>query len=170
MPTWLRALFYMVIVGGGWLIILPVLILFLEYGSPVAQTRSSPFLAAGSAMVLSGVVLALISGYYLVTQGRGTPFPLDPTRHLVTIGPYAYVRNPQAIAMTLMVIGEILAVQSSLLWLLFPFTLVYLEIFAAPWEERQLLKQYGDEYARYHRMVGKWIPSRWAYHAPSKSI
>lgn len=153
----------MVIVGGGWLIFLPAIILFLEQGSIVAQMRSSPFFVAGSAMALSGAVLALIAGYYLVTQGQGTPFPLDPTSRLVTVGPYAHVRNPQAIAMTLMALGEILAVQSSLLWLLFPLTLGYLEIFAGPWEERELLKQYGDQYAEYRRAVRKWIPSRRAF-------
>jgi CrcB protein len=44
-----------------------------------------------------------IAGYYLVTAGGGTPFPLDPTRELVVGGPYACVRNPQAVATLLIV-------------------------------------------------------------------
>lgn len=37
-------------------------------------------------------------------RGAGTPFPLDPTRRLVTTGPYAYVANPMQLCQGLLFI------------------------------------------------------------------
>ena len=153
-----RALLYMLAVGGGWLVALPALLLLVERGRLQIELRSPPVVALGVAVFAAGVSLALAAGWYLVVHGRGTPFPLDPTHALVTAGPYAWVRNPQAIAMTLMVIGEILAVQSELMWLLLPATLIYLEVLVGPWEERQMLNRYGESFARYRRRVRKWLP------------
>ena len=155
----------MLLVGGGWLVILPLLLLLLENQQLEVGVRSPPFLSIGVALFVAGLVLALTAGYYLIVVGLGTPFPLDPTQKLVTQGPYAYVRNPQAIAMVLMVIGEILALQSRFLWGLLPLTLLYLEVLVGPWEERQLARQHGERYTHYRRQVRKWLPQLEAYQA-----
>jgi len=42
--------------------------------------------------------LGLSSGFVMAVRGRGTPAPFDAASRLVTTGPYAYVRNPMAIA------------------------------------------------------------------------
>ena len=148
---WIRSLFYL-------LVVLPLLILFLEHGRLALWLREMPWLFIGAIIFISGTLLGLVSGYYLVTRGRGTPLPLDPTQELVTSGPYKYVRNPQAIAMVLTVIGEIVAIQSWALWLLLPLTLIYLEVLVGSWEERDLVAKYGKHYLVYKRNVHKWIP------------
>jgi protein-S-isoprenylcysteine O-methyltransferase Ste14 len=155
---WLRALLYLCIVGGGWLVCLPLAILTLEKGRPAIVLRRTLWALCGAATCTAGAALGLVSGYYLITHGRGTPLPLDPTRELVTSGPYRVVRNPQAIAMTLMVAGEVLAVRSRRLWLLLPLTLLYLEVIIGPWEERQLHARHGGRYLAYKRQLRKWIP------------
>jgi protein-S-isoprenylcysteine O-methyltransferase Ste14 len=155
---WVRAIVYMVVVGGGWLIVLPLLIWRLEYGSFFVLVRSTFSMLLGSALFVTGFLLALVAGYQLIVTGYGTPLPLDPPQKLVTTGPYRYVRNPQAIAMVLMVVGEILIFRSRFLWTLLPLTLLYLEGFVARWEERQLLQQHGQEYIEYKSKVRKWIP------------
>jgi protein-S-isoprenylcysteine O-methyltransferase Ste14 len=153
----------MLVVGGGWLIILPLVILFLEHGHLAIQLQRVPLVASGLVIGSLGVGLALVAGYHLIVHGRGTPLPLDPPQQLVTTGPYSYVRNPQAIAMLLMVLGEILVVQSWLLWCLLPLTLLYLEGLVGPWEERQLLRQHGEQYVQYQRQVSKWLPRSYPY-------
>jgi len=155
---WLRALLYLGIVGGSWLLLLPLAILTVEKGRLAIPLRRKPWVLCGAAAGAAGAALGPVSGYYLITRGRGTPLPLDPTRELVASGPYRVVRNPQAIAMTLMVVGEVLAVRSRRLWLLVPLTLVYLEVLAGPWEERQLHARHGRQYLAYKRRVRKWIP------------
>jgi protein-S-isoprenylcysteine O-methyltransferase Ste14 len=78
----------------------------------------------------------------------------------VTDGPYGYVRNPQAIAATLIVAGEVVALRSGRLWLLLPLTLLYLERLARPIEQRQLLRRFGEPYLVYTRRVPRWLPRR----------
>ena len=160
MWLWTRALIYMLIVSAGWLCVLPALLLYSERGADWPVIRSMPLVLGGLVFISAGVALALWAGCYLITLGNGTPLPLDPPRHLVTDGPYRFVRNPQAIAMVLMVLGELLTVDSALIWLMLPLTVVYLELLVGPIETRQLAKKFGAEYDEYVAHVPKWIP-RW---------
>lgn len=155
---WIRALAYMVLVAGGWLVVLPGLLLAVEGRNPVLQLREMPWPLVAAMFLLVGAPLGLIAGYYLIERGCGTPFPLDPTRELVTSGPYRSVRNPQGIAMTLAAFGEVAAIQSSLLWIMLPLTIVYLEVLVGPIEDRQLIAKYGETYLAYRRRVPKWLP------------
>jgi protein-S-isoprenylcysteine O-methyltransferase Ste14 len=157
---WVRAILYMLVVGGGWLLVLPAILLLIEQGRIVVSWRSFPWLIVGAGMGCLGLLLAWYAAYYLVEKGQGTPFPLDPTHVLVTGGPYRYVRNPQAIAMLLLSSGEVVAVESRVLWVLIPLTLLYLEGIAGPWEQRELEARYGRAYLDYQRRVPRWIP-RW---------
>jgi protein-S-isoprenylcysteine O-methyltransferase Ste14 len=149
----------MLVVGGAWLVALPALLLWSDYGSFSLHLGRPAAVLTGLLLMTAGGLLALAAGYHLIGRGRGTPLPLDPPQRLVTTGPYAYVRNPQAIAMLLLVGGEIVAVQSRLLWLVLPLTLLYLEVLAGPWEERQLTRRHGQAYLRYRRRVRKWLPA-----------
>lgn len=157
---WIRALIYLLIVSTGWLFVLPVTLVFLEQRSLKVQFRKMPYPFLGAAVFLFGTILGMVSGFYLIAEGQGTPLPLDPPRKLVTIGPYRLVRNPQAIAMTLTVSGEMIAVKSRMICLLLPLTLIYLEILVGPWEEHQLLAAHGEQYLAYKLAVSKWIPGQ----------
>jgi protein-S-isoprenylcysteine O-methyltransferase Ste14 len=160
LAVWTRALVYLLVVGGGWLIILPAGILAAESGNWLPNFRPLPFAFAGGILFVLGLSLACWAGFCLIQYGHGTPLPLDPPRHLVTCGPYRWVRNPQGIAMALMVAGEVVAIRSWVLWVLFPLTIVYLELFVGPFEERQLARDFGSAYDSYARQVRKWLP-RW---------
>ena len=158
---WARALGYMLLVGGLHFVGLPWSLLTLEGNTvPPLVLRSGLAVGPGALFVLLGVGLALLSAGHLVLHGHGTPFPLDPTRVLVRCGPYRYIRNPQAIAATVIVIGECLLVQSQLIWLLLPATVLYLELLAAPVEDWLLRRQFGGEYLAYRQQVPRWFPRR----------
>ena len=159
-PRWIRAALYMVLVGGAWLVVVPLTLVHLGPPAPLPQVRTLGIAAAGLGLFLLGTVLALWAGYDLMVQGQGTPFPLDPTTDIVTRGAYRYVRNPQAIAMTLMVAGEVVALRAPRLWLTLPLLVVFLEGLARPWEDRQLLETYGACYVRYRERVPRWLPRR----------
>src|SRR5687767_10326079 len=101
--VWIRALAYLLIVGGGWLVVLPAGILAAEQGTGGPGFRPLAIALAGGALFALAFVLAGWAGFCLIQYGRGTPLPLDPPRRLVVCGPYRWVRNPQGVAMVLMV-------------------------------------------------------------------
>lgn len=132
-----------------------------------------PVASAGGAFFAAGFLLACWAGFCLIHYGVGTPLPLDPPRRLVTCGPYRWVRNPQGIAMVLMVLGQVIAVRSLALWVLLPLTVAYLELLVGPWEARQLNRDFGAEYESYSRRVRKWLPqfrARDSRHGPDGGL
>jgi protein-S-isoprenylcysteine O-methyltransferase Ste14 len=149
----------MLLFGTTWFVLLPMLLLRFSDQFPPTP-RSLPWISLGCALFVLGAALSWFAAYHLVVFGRGTPFPLDPTRELVTSGPYSYVRNPQAIATGIIVLGEIAAMRSTALVWLLPATIAFLELLAAPYENRSLIRRFGDAYVDYRSRVPKWIPSR----------
>ncbi len=158
MFLWVRALTYMLMVGGGWLVAIPATMLYFEQGGIWPAWRPLPLAVLASVAFLTGTTLALLAGYHLVVYGRGTPFPLDPTRRLVTSGPYRFIRNPQGVAMLLTTVAVVLSIRSAILWVLIPLTLIYLEAIVGPLEDKKLHRDFGDEYLEYRKRVRKWIP------------
>lgn len=156
---WTRAIAYMLLFGISWFFVLPAAILWTE-GRGVPVARPVAWVALGGICFVTGCAISFWAGFYLIAVGRGTPFPLDPTRELVTSGPYRFVRNPQAVGTILIVLGEIGIVNST--WLLFwlPLSVAYLEGLAAPYEDRELRLRYGGPYLEYRARVPKWLPRR----------
>jgi protein-S-isoprenylcysteine O-methyltransferase Ste14 len=130
----------------------------LTAGEPRLRFRGPCSAALGAVLIASSGALAFAAADALVTRGKGTPFPLDPTRHLVMDGPYRYIRNPQALAASLIVTGEVVALRSRRLWLLLPLTLLYLEGLAGPLEFREMVSRFGISYLAYRRRVPAWLP------------
>ncbi|MFD0856013.1 methyltransferase family protein, partial [Actinomadura adrarensis] len=109
------------------------------------------------------VQLALIPGALAIAAvvefartGRGTPLPYDPPVHLVTSGPYAYVRNPMQTAMAFLYL---------LLGILDPrFLLGVVVVMSygmglAAWHENvQLRELHGGAWTRYRSSVRPWLP------------
>ncbi|HUQ84202.1 MAG TPA: isoprenylcysteine carboxylmethyltransferase family protein [Gemmatimonadaceae bacterium] len=104
--------------------------------------------------------LGIASALTMVMRGRGTPLPIDGPRHLVVTGPYAWVRNPMAIAG----LSQGLAVA---IWLRSPLVVAYVIAGGALWhwlvrplEEAHLLASFGEEYRAYRETVPLWVPRR----------
>lgn len=157
---WLRSLFYLATVGGAWLILIPAALLHSDPTDPAIRLRAWPIVAIGTAAFGLGTMLALWSGARLIRDGEGTPFPLDPTRRLVTAGPYAAVRNPQGIALVLLTFAEVLVVDSAVLWLLPLFSVLFLIGLAEPFEDWEMRRRFGISYDTYRARVPRWLPKR----------
>lgn len=148
-----------------WSVLLFLVPLFLvrlqgELGLPILRFEGQA--ALGSALFAGLSALGVWSGATMALHGEGTPLPLESARRLVVGGPYAYVRNPMAIAglgqgmavaLTTgsMVVAAYVAVGTAL-W----------QWVARPLEEEDLARWFGAEYGRYRREVRCWIPR----HAP----
>ena len=65
-------------------------------------------IVGGGALFVGGVGLWSVCLDHFSRRGRGTPFPLDAPRELVTTGPFALIRNPIMAAELSVIWGEVL--------------------------------------------------------------
>jgi protein-S-isoprenylcysteine O-methyltransferase Ste14 len=119
--------------------------------------------AAGWALFALGSVLGLWSAWSMASIGRGTPLPLDPPHRLVIAGPYAFVRNPMAIAGLIQGLAVAIGAGS---WALLAYVVLGAmawQVVIRPQEETELHVRFGAAYRRYTLSVRCWLPRLKAY-------
>jgi protein-S-isoprenylcysteine O-methyltransferase Ste14 len=110
----------------------------------------------GGALVVGGV--ALQASFIAWFRRARTPVaPYQPTRALVTTGPYRLSRNPAYLGFTLISSG--IAFLADALWVLAPLPVV---LAVMQWgviarEERYLDRRFGDNYRRYRARTRRWL-------------
>lgn len=114
----------------------------------------------GAALTIAalGVGAYLHCVWLFMRRGRGTPFPLDPPRHLVRRGLYAWVRNPIYLGILLIVAAEALFLRSVDVLLYWVCLACFLQVFVRIHEERDLAMRFGAMYEDYRREVPRWFP------------
>lgn len=115
-------------------------------GAWAAGDRTPSSAAAGGALMIPGVLLALAS---VRTLGNA--------RRLVTWGPYRWVRHPYFLAVLILLLGCIVALRA---W---PALILYipalrLTVARAHREEHNLRLKFGPEWERYTRAVPFLLP------------
>lgn len=147
------AIFWGVFLGA-----IPLVLVRLErwWGLPDFQGAIAPWLGWGVFGVAGG--LGLWSGLTMSVAGRGTPLPMDCPRALVVTGPYAYVRNPMAIAGLTQGAAVGLMLGSFAVLAYVAAGAVAWNWFVRPLEERDLRERFGPQYSAYCRCVPCW---RW---------
>jgi len=113
---------------------------------------------AGALVFLAGFALFAWCLSLFARVGGGTLAPWDPTRRLVVVGPYRYVRNPMISAVITMLIGESVLHGSRVLALWTAVFFLLNGVFFVIFEEPDLERRFGDEYRRYKSAVPRWIP------------
>ena len=150
-----------VVFWGLFLFVIPPLIARIDPMTPVAAaTTFGPVRIVALALFVAASSLGLASALAMVRRGQGTPLPIDGARYLVVSGPYAWVRNPMAVAGLSQ--GSAVA-----LWLGSPLVLVYVLAGGLAWhrlvrpmEEAYLAATFGDAYRSYRARVPLWVPRR----------
>lgn len=112
----------------------------------------------GSIIFASSLALALWCMLLFFNIGHGTIMPWDPTRKLVAVGPYQYVRNPMITGVIAMVAGEALFFGSAAIGILALAFFVINHFYFIHSEEPGLEKRFGESYREYKRKVPRWIP------------
>ncbi|MGO2860481.1 MAG: methyltransferase family protein [Brevibacterium sp.] len=153
-----RTTVQLVIFWGVFLIVLPAIINALEDRWNLSFKFPILVVVAGFALLAFSTVLGVWSARAIANFGSGTPLPAEMANHLVVRGPYAFVRNPMAIAgigqgMAIgLLIGSwlivVYALAGSLLW----------NWLIRPHEEADLRDRFGAEYVEYTRRVSCWFP------------
>lgn len=119
--------------------------------------------AAGWTFFALGSMLGLWSAWSMASLGRGTPLPLDPPHRLVVAGPYAFVRNPMAVAGLMQGLAIAIGAGS---WALVGYVLLGAaawQVVIRPQEERELHERFGAAYQRDTLSVWCWVPRPSAY-------
>ena len=149
---------FVVVVPGTVVVYVPFFLSDWHVAAPFFGLRAVRWLG----VLLVGCALPVFTDFILrfVREGRGTPAPVAPTRHLVMHGSFGYVRNPGYIAVVSLVLGQGLFFGSTAVLLYGLGVSVAFHLFVVLYEEPTLRRQFGEEYVAYCRDVPRWIPRR----------
>lgn len=114
--------------------------------------------SGGAALFILGFALFGWCVSFFARVGQGTLAPWDPTRNLVAIGPYRYVRNPMISGVALMLIAQALFWGSWIMGVWACSFIVINYIYFVLSEEPGLEKRFGENYRAYEANVPRWIP------------
>ena len=119
---------------------------------------SRPGQLLGLSIILAGAALLAACIFEFARSGRGTLSPVDPPKRLVVRGLYRYVRNPMYLAVTAILLGEVMLMRSGALAVYWLIWFAVVNAFVIGYEEPTLRAEFGASYEAYMRTVGRWIP------------
>lgn len=162
--TALKTLLWSIVVAGSVTGLVPYLLLSSRFDS--FRISLSYFRFFGLIPILIGVILYAWCAWCFTFIGKGTPAPFDPPRKLVVRGPYQYVRNPIYVFVALMLIGEAIFFETTILVLYAALVVMIFHLWVVVYEEPTLKRKFGESYANYCEQVSRWLPR--FYHRPSE--
>lgn len=162
MLTVLRHLLSILLLPFLVVVIVPVWLLTAWTATDSRWTGSSPLgwpaRAGGLILIATGFLLFSWCVSLFAKVGRGTLAPWDPTRNLVAIGPYRFVRNPMISGVALILLGQALFWGSWLIGLWAGIFILINHLYFILSEEPGLEARFGEPYRRYKATVPRWFP------------
>ncbi len=114
----------------------------------------------GVLSLIAGALFAFWTIFAQIKWASGTPFPMLPTKRLLTIGPFQYCRNPMALG-TIMAYSGIVVMIGSYTSLLFVALFTLALVAYIKWvEEKELALRFGQEYLDYKKATPFILPVR----------
>ncbi len=153
---WAKSLLNAVLFFGIFMVALPAAAHWLL---PVTLPLPSWLrIAIGGTLFVGGIAVWIYCLDIFSRRGRGTPFPLDAPRLLVTSGPYSVVRNPIMAGELAVIWGE--AVYLASLGVLLYAAVVTLvgHLVVIYIEEPELRERFGTQFDAYCHRVPRWLP------------
>jgi protein-S-isoprenylcysteine O-methyltransferase Ste14 len=151
----LKNLLFTLIAPGTTAVLLP---LWVARGAGATVDPTRAWLAAP--LFAAGLTVYAWTVTNFARLGRGTPAPIDPPRRLIVQGLHRYVRNPMYLGVLLVVLGWAALFASPAVLAYAAVLALTFHLFVLAVEEPSLRSRFGDEYERYCRAVGRWIPGR----------
>jgi protein-S-isoprenylcysteine O-methyltransferase Ste14 len=90
----------------------------------------------------------IFGGFILLASAWQVLYEAQRERKLATNGPYGYVRHPQYMGFILIMLGFLFQWPTLLTLVMFPI-LVVMYVRLTRREEREVMKEFGEAYARY---------------------
>jgi protein-S-isoprenylcysteine O-methyltransferase Ste14 len=101
--------------------------------------------------------LLIFGGFVLLAKAWKVLYEAQKAHRLATTGPYARIRHPQYVGFVAILLGFLFQWPTLLTVLMFP-VLVLMYARLAVVEEREMRRQFDDEYARYAADTPRFIP------------
>ena len=105
--------------------------------------------------ILSSVLIFV--GFVLLANAWRVLYAAQTQHRLATTGPYARIRHPQYVGFVAILLGFLFQWPTLLTVIMFPI-LVLMYARLAIVEEREMRRQFGDEYERYAERTPRFIP------------
>jgi protein-S-isoprenylcysteine O-methyltransferase Ste14 len=123
-------------------------------GAPIAWLSR----LAGAALLIAGCVLFSWCVSLFARIGQGTLAPWDPTRNMVAVGPYRFVRNPMITSVALMLTGQAFFWGSWVTAMWAGIFVLINHVYFLLLEEPGLEQRFGEPYNIYKANVPRWLP------------
>jgi protein-S-isoprenylcysteine O-methyltransferase Ste14 len=133
---------------------LPLVFLLLFVAQPTVLSAT-----IGTLLIVAGELIRMYSVAFIGGISRTRKGSLGD--HLVTEGPFHYVRNPLYCGNFLIVCG--VAFFTSVFWFFLLAILGFMVqyFYIVKYEEKLLMDKFGETFVTYTRQVPAWIPKRW---------
>ena len=167
-PVWrnvAKTLVQIVVFWGVLLWLFPILILRVVSEYQISGVQFAPSPRAGWTLLVVASAFGFWSGMTMARYGEGTPLPLDHANRLVVGGPYAYIRNPMAFTGLTQATAVALITGSTAVFLYVVAGGSFWNWVVRPFEERDLVRRFGEPYERYRQSVRCWVPRLTPYRA-----
>ncbi|MBA7652834.1 hypothetical protein ES703_60673 [subsurface metagenome] len=116
------------------------------------------FKVFGLILIAFGIFLILWSSGLQFKIGQGTTGFSEPTKRLVTYGPYGHVRNPMMEGQFLFFAGFGFLLDLLAMFIILPILILAIHGFIVYIEEPNLKRRFGQEWISYTKRVAKWFP------------
>jgi len=112
----------------------------------------------GFILIIAGLTIMVLTISTFIQIGKGTLAPWSPTKQLVVVGLYRYVRNPMILGVFTVLLGETTCIWSVALLQWSAAFFVINTIYFILYEEPGLENRFGEDYLNYKKQVPRWIP------------
>lgn len=139
------------------MIYMPIILLLAEYFHIPYPSYNLWRYTVAFILFYGGIAMWIWCSRLLKIKGEGTAMPTDPTQQLVRVGPYKHIRNPMALSVWAILLGEALYFNSLYLYIWTVLIVLLFLIFIPKYEEPNLLKKFGQRYMEYRAEVPRWF-------------
>ena len=153
MLSWLKTI---IILPFNVIVVIPAVILYFTGYHFISPAPLQVVIWA--VLFLGGLALALWTMFLFAFVGDGTAAPWNPPKKLVIEGPYRYVRNPMITSVLTIILANSIFLSS---WAMFLILILFLTgnmIYFPFFEEKDLIKRFGQDYILYKNNVPRWLP------------
>jgi len=112
----------------------------------------------GLILIAFGINLIFWTSWLQFKRGKGTTGFSEPTKKLITSGPYGIVRNPMMEGQFLFFAGIGFLLDLMAIFLILPILIFAIHLFTVYVEESDLKRRFGQEWEIYCKNVPRWIP------------